>query len=170
MKPETWSGVTGVLTLDRPCPDCALGIGTAPGPCRTCGDSGKVRDRDADLPFERVITRDGEARETRWQPTEGEVKALVNGAPVVLLVWGPAHPPVAVTAGEPVAPEDGGIELLSKGHVYRALGAMWGEHIARLAFPSGDAFAEAFDQALAATREQPAPPATGNGSAREPRA
>jgi hypothetical protein len=39
--------------------------------------------------------------ETTWQPSLGETRALANGAPVVLQVWGQAHPPVNVTVGEP---------------------------------------------------------------------
>jgi hypothetical protein len=39
--------------------------------------------------------------ETTWDTDPGEQKALINGAPIILRVWGDAHPPVSVHVGEP---------------------------------------------------------------------
>lgn len=63
--------------------------------------------RKGDLPIERVILETEELGEQRpgfestWEPSDGERKALVNGAPIVLTLWGANHPPVNMRVGEP---------------------------------------------------------------------
>jgi hypothetical protein len=60
-----------------------------------------------DLPAERCRFRDprtgdeSNGYETTWDPDPGEQKALVNGAPIILRVWGDGHPPISLGVGEP---------------------------------------------------------------------
>lgn len=62
--------------------------------------------RRGDLHVERMffVGEDSEQRpgfESRWEPTEGERKALINGAPITLRLWGANHPPVNMLVGNP---------------------------------------------------------------------
>jgi hypothetical protein len=62
--------------------------------------------RRGDLPIERCLFNDPETDEQKpgfestWIPDDGERRAIVNGAPVVLRLWGNAHPPVKITVGD----------------------------------------------------------------------
>jgi len=86
-------------------------------------DKGKPAEKRSDLPAERCVDGTGKHLiETVWQPDPGEQKALANGAPVILHVWGAGHPPVSVTAGEP--PEES-VRQLPEPWVERALGYMF---------------------------------------------
>lgn len=76
------------------------------------------------LPARRINTDDGLAIETHWQPDEGEQRAIANGAPIQLILWGTQHPPAAITAGEP-DPQGSGVLLGA--HVNRALGLLFAE-------------------------------------------
>lgn len=78
------------------------------------------------LPAERCRFRDpsppyaeGNGYETTWQPDIGERRALLNGAPVILRVWGDAHPPVHVGVGDP---PPGGVVWVDRGLFMQALG------------------------------------------------
>lgn len=86
-----------------------------------------------DLPAERFIADDvpgsdrGIVHETTWTPDQGERRAIANGAPVLLRVWGTAHPPVQILAGEPDAARLGELRaLMDERHVSRAIGALFG--------------------------------------------
>ena len=96
--------------------------GTATGVLTLLDEDG-VRMPDRDLPFERVVDEAGQAAiETTWQPEDGERRALANGAPVRLLVWGLAHPPVAVQVGEPA---ENAVPLVGEGEAGAALAFMY---------------------------------------------
>lgn len=41
--------------------------------------------------------------ESTWEPDQGERRALANGAPLLLNLWGTQHPPVSLEVGEPPA-------------------------------------------------------------------
>lgn len=63
-------------------------------------------ERHGDVPVEKLFFRDddGETKpgfESTWQPDLGERRALANGAPVILRVWGEGHPLSRVEVGEP---------------------------------------------------------------------
>lgn len=77
------------------------------------------RDPDCDLPAERCVDQHGnEFLETTWRPDPGEQRALANGAPIVLRVWGKGHPPVSVGVSDDV-PKDA-VALMSLDHGRRA--------------------------------------------------
>lgn len=48
------------------------------------------------LPVKRIMTDEGLFFASAWEPTPAELMALCNGASVILLVRGPAHPVVKV--------------------------------------------------------------------------
>jgi hypothetical protein len=83
-----------------------------------------------DLPAEKIelIHPDDESNrspgfETTWVPDDGERRALMNGAHVLLRVWGAGHPPVSLQVGEP--PEAGDRALAAQytfDHIVRAFG------------------------------------------------
>jgi hypothetical protein len=64
-------------------------------------------ERTGDLPAERCILVDEDSGlerpgfETVWRASDGERRALANGADVILRLWGPSHPPVNIHIGEP---------------------------------------------------------------------
>lgn len=63
--------------------------------------------------------------ETRWHPDLGEQRAVANGAPVILRVWGDGHPPVSVGAGNP--DDSRQLRVLVDQRIYdRALGNLYG--------------------------------------------
>lgn len=72
--------------------------------------------RRGDLHVERMFFVDPESEEQRagfesvWVPDDGERKALANGAPVTLRLWGANHPPVNMLVGDP--PEGETLEAL----------------------------------------------------------
>lgn len=72
--------------------------------------------RRGDLCVERMFFADEETGDQRpgfesiWEPTDGERKALANGAPITLRLWGANHPPVNMLVGNP--PEDGDLRAL----------------------------------------------------------
>lgn len=87
---------------------------------------------------------------TTWLPTEEEARKLEAGAAVELIVWGKGHPPVAVSVTAGVMPER---ELISRGHVDRAIGHLY----AQLAedgyhMPPAASFADIWTAAVDATR------------------
>lgn len=63
--------------------------------------------RRGDLPIERCVFVDPETQEQKpgfestWQPEPGERRAIANGAPVMVRLWGPHHPPIKVEVGDP---------------------------------------------------------------------
>jgi hypothetical protein len=60
--------------------------------------------------------------ETKWYPDLGEQRAVANGAPIILRVWGQGHPPVSVGAGQP-----GQLRVLVDQRIVdRALGNLYG--------------------------------------------
>lgn len=68
--------------------------------------------RGGDLYAERLylVAEDGQQRpgyESVWLPDDKERKALVNGAPITLRLWGSAHPPVNMHVGDVPEPEGG---------------------------------------------------------------
>lgn len=80
-------------------------------------EEGKPDDqRQGDLFAERMFLVDPETQDQRpgfesvWIPTDGERKALANGAPITLRLWGSGHPPVNMLVGDP--PEDEVLEEL----------------------------------------------------------
>lgn len=90
---------------------------------------------DNDLPASRVLLYDSEAGETvedaqpvietLWMPDEDEARRLEAGAAVRLRVWSAtSQPPVSLTVTDAVVPE---AETISRGHVDRALGHLYGE-------------------------------------------
>lgn len=99
--------------------------------------------------------------ETVWIPDDGERRAIANGAPIILRVWGEGHPPVALSAGNPTVLR----ALISKAHIDRAVGYWW-KGLAELWTESGktpeaeDAL-ELWHDALAQTREGPDDPEAG---------
>lgn len=48
--------------------------------------------------------------QSAWYPSKEEIAALVLGAPVILTVWGPSHPPVAVGVEAPHKIDDAHLE------------------------------------------------------------
>lgn len=79
----------------------------------------------SEIPAQKLVLIDpsdgtaGEGFETTWEPDDGERRAIVNGAPIILNVWGSAHPPVSLEVGEP--PEDAKLKAqYSHDHVMRA--------------------------------------------------
>lgn len=59
---------------------------------------------------------------TKWQPDDAEARKLDAGACVEISIFGPGHPPIAVGVTDGVVPER---ELISRGHVNRAMGALY---------------------------------------------
>ena len=63
--------------------------------------------RRGDLPIEKCVFVDPESGEQKpgfestWQPEAGERRAIANGAPIVVQLWGLQHPPIKVEAGDP---------------------------------------------------------------------
>lgn len=63
--------------------------------------------RGGDLPLEKLFFEDpasGEMLpgfESTWEPDLGERRAIANGAPIMVRIWGAGHPPLKVEAGEP---------------------------------------------------------------------
>lgn len=97
-------------------------------------DQNGERNPNSDLPAERCVDQAGrQIIETAWAPDEGELRALVNGAPILLRVWGTGHPPVNLEAGHP-APEGSGVLLGA--HVNRALGFLFAELADRSGSPN----------------------------------
>lgn len=63
-------------------------------------------ERRGDLPIEKMlfVGEDGVQRvgfESTWLLEDGERKALANGAPLVIKLWGQNHPPLKPEVGEP---------------------------------------------------------------------
>lgn len=46
-----------------------------------------------------IRDRDG-TMQSAWYPSEEEIAALILGKPVILTIWGSAHPPVSVGVGD----------------------------------------------------------------------
>jgi hypothetical protein len=119
---------------------------------------------DRNLPAQRILAFDpglGEteadgrpAIETCWVPDEGERRALANGAPLELIVFGEQHPPVSVGVGEPQELN----ALVSKAHVDRAVGYWFAKQAGRLArgegFPTAPELLELWHEALEETRDE----------------
>lgn len=51
-----------------------------------------------DLPATKIETVYGPAYLSAWRPSDQEIKNLINGGAVFLLVLGAAHPPVILSA------------------------------------------------------------------------
>lgn len=131
--------------------------------------------RKGDLPVERcVFDTEGieEQRpgfESTWMPDEGERKALANGAPVILRLWGEQHPPVNMHVGEPA--EDLMQRLVTIGQTRKAASLFFDALSRRL---EGDEKIEPgeipvmFEKGLLEVMRQPSPPpssqSNGNGS------
>lgn len=107
--------------------------------------------QDNDLPAVRGLVYDASRGQTetdasrgfvtRWMPDEAEARQLEAGGMVQLTVWGNGHPPVAVSVTPGVMPER---ELITRGHVDRALGLLYGEVQQRLR----DALTQVFEEAV----------------------
>lgn len=52
------------------------------------------------LPIRRVEFDGVPAMISAWQPTPDELQRLLAGESVHLIIWGVAHPPVAITVGD----------------------------------------------------------------------
>lgn len=83
--------------------------------------------REGDVPAERMFFVDPETHDQRagfesvWKTTAGERKALANGAPITLQLWGVGHPPVKIMVGDP--PEGEVLEeLVTVGETREAAG------------------------------------------------
>lgn len=93
--------------------------------------------RRGDLPIERCFFVDPETQdqkagfESTWQPDEGERRAIANGAPIMLRLWGANHPPVKLEVGDP--PEEGGEALVSVEKALRASSRFFDELSKRMA-------------------------------------
>lgn len=62
--------------------------------------------------------------ESTWEPDNGERKALINGAPLVLSLWGNQHPRIKLEVGEP---DMGAVRLYTHDHVALALSKFLGD-------------------------------------------
>lgn len=128
------------------------------------GEAGKP---ERTLPATRLKTYDPDRGETEkdavdaiataWQPSGGELKALVNGALVELVVTGSDHPPVTLKVGEP--PEEGQkVRLLEADVVDRAVGAHFAilsKRIAAGAVPEPAEVLEIWTKALDVAKHGP---------------
>lgn len=129
-------------------------------------------DRSRDLLVERLRVEDPDnpdqhtwALESAWQPTEQELRALANGAPILLGVMGNGHPPVFLNAGEPA--EDCTPTYLAThieralGHLHAALCDRLNEDIVGEVYddnpPEPDDFLRMWKEALQATINPPEP-------------
>lgn len=124
---------------------------------------------DRNLPAQQIRAYDPErgetpddakpAIETVWMPDDGERRALVNGAPVELVVTGRRHPPVSMKVGEPKPELAGGlVALLAADHVDRAVGYLFSKLSDTLAddgaaFPDAEGCLTIWQEALEATKE-----------------
>ena len=64
-------------------------------------------ERQGDLPIEKCFFEDPidgkrlPGFESTWEPDIGERRAVANGAPILVRLWGTAHPPLKVAIGDP---------------------------------------------------------------------
>lgn len=129
--------------------------------------------RVGDVPVERMFFRDPETEEQRpgfestWQLSVGERKALANGAPITIQLWGANHPPIKPMVGDP-DPES--MEVLvtveetrrAAGKFFERLSVRMGEDTEIGAKEIPAMFNLALEEILR-SRNQP-PSANGNGS------
>lgn len=116
----------------------------------------------ADLPAERVRLENPEQAGgdvgilSTWLVDEGEVRALANGAPIVLVVTGETHPPISLAVGEPPEETDAN-PLVNLDHARRAATWLLAELAERLlddaGLPPAGEVAGLFDRALVETKE-----------------
>lgn len=119
---------------------------------------------EANLPATRVLAYNPDLGETEadaspayesyWTPDEGERRALANGAPIVLTVTSPQHPPVSIEIGEP---DPASMEaVLVKAHADRAIGVLFlklAEALAGDDWPDPEGCVELWHTCLEETRE-----------------
>lgn len=80
-------------------------IGRISGATRRLGAPANWKEEDHGrcdyLPIRDEQTPQGPVMTSAWEPTPDELALILKGAPVMLTVWGTAHPPVALHVGEP---------------------------------------------------------------------
>jgi hypothetical protein len=78
--------------------------GRIPNATRNLGaPAGWDPDRDGHcvhLPIQDLETAAGPAMQSVWLPTPEELDRLIGGAPITLMIYGRAHPPVMVSVGQ----------------------------------------------------------------------
>jgi hypothetical protein len=95
---------------------------------------------DNELPAVRAMLMDSSRNQTErdaslgfvttWQPDDAEARALEAGACIEVSIWGPGHPPIAVSVTQGLVPER---EMIARGIVDRAMGVLYADLRERMA-------------------------------------